>query len=106
MGIHDRDYYRDEPESHATQVVRRVGQMSITNKLVIANVVVYILFWLVCYDSEDRTIAILDWLAIDGTFFKHPWQFWRLITAGFMHAPHWTSWGWKRQVLTWTRWPR
>ncbi len=89
MGIYDRDYYRDESSSQSTQAVRAVKQMSITNKLVLANVAVYMMCWLIGYDSPDRTLAIYDALAIDATFFTHPWQVWRLITAGFMHAPFW-----------------
>ena len=30
-----------------------------------------------------------DALSIDSSFFTHPWQIWRLMTAGFMHAAAW-----------------
>ena len=60
-----------------------------TNKLVVANVVVYILCWLAGNSNSDLNNKIYDALSIDSSFFTHPWQIWRLITAGFMHAAAW-----------------
>jgi membrane associated rhomboid family serine protease len=47
-------------------------------------VVVYILCWLAGNNEQ-----IYDALSIDSSFFTHPWEIWRLITAGFMHAAAW-----------------
>ncbi len=90
MGIYDRDYYRSDTDSSAPSMMRAARAMSMTNKLVAANVVVYILCWLAASIDQNLNDIIYDYLSIDAVFFKeHPWQIWRLITAGFMHAPAW-----------------
>ncbi|MGY8731682.1 MAG: rhomboid family intramembrane serine protease [Pirellulales bacterium] len=89
MGIYDRDYYRGDADSSAPSMLRAASNMSMTNKLVVANVVVYILCWLAGNSNKDHNDAIYSALSIDADFFTHPWQIWRLITAGFMHAAAW-----------------
>jgi membrane associated rhomboid family serine protease len=89
MGIYDRDYYRGDADSSAPGMMRAASNMSMTNKLVVANVVVYILCWLAGNSNQQLNTAIYDALSIDSSFFKHPWEIWRLITAGFMHAAAW-----------------
>ena len=89
MGIYDRDYYRGDTDSSAPGMIRAASDMSMTNKLVVANVVVYILCWLAGNSDPDRNKVIYDALSIDSSFFTHPWQIWRLLTAGFMHAAAW-----------------
>ena len=89
MGIYDRDYYRGDADSSAAGVMRAASDMSMTNKLVVANVVVYILCWLAGNSNPQLNKEIYDALSIDSSFFTHPWQIWRLITAGFMHAAAW-----------------
>ena len=89
MGIYDRDYYRGDADSSAPGMIRAASDMSMTNKLVVANVVVYILCWLAGNSDPDRNKVIYDALSIDSSFFTHPWQIWRLMTAGFMHAAAW-----------------
>jgi membrane associated rhomboid family serine protease len=70
-------------------MMRAASNMSMTTKLVVANVVVYILCWLAGHSNPERNNAIYNALSIDSSFFTHPWQIWRLITAGFMHAAAW-----------------
>jgi len=89
MGIYDRDYYRSDTDSSAPSMMRAASAMSMTNKLVVANVVVYILCWLAGNSNPQLDNKIYDALSIDSSFFTHPWQIWRLITAGFMHAAAW-----------------
>ena len=89
MGIYDRDYYRSDTDSSAPSMMRAARAMSMTNKLVVANVVVYILCWLAGNSDTKLNKDIYDALSIDSSFFTHPWQIWRLITAGFMHAAAW-----------------
>mgnify|MGYP006425360595 FL=1 len=89
MGIYDRDYCREDANSSAPGMMRSVSNMSMTNKLVVANIVVYILCWLAGNSNQVVNAKIYDVLAIDSSFFTHPWQIWRLITAGFMHAAAW-----------------
>jgi len=89
MGIYDREYYRSDTDSSAPSMMRAASAMSMTNKLVVANVVVYILCWLAGNSNQDVNIKIYDALSIGSDFFIHPWEIWRLITAGFMHAAAW-----------------
>ncbi|MBT4692146.1 MAG: rhomboid family intramembrane serine protease [Planctomycetaceae bacterium] len=89
MGIYDRDYYRGDADSSTPSMMRAASDMSMTNKLVVANVVVYILCWLAGNSNPQLNKEIYDALSIDSSFFAHPWQIWRLITAGFMHAAAW-----------------
>ena len=91
MGIYDRDYYRGDADSSTGGIMRAVRAMSMTNKLVVANVVVYILCWLAGNSNPQLNQEIYDALSIDSSFFTHPWEIWRLITAGFMHAAAWGS---------------
>ena len=89
MGIYDRDYYRGDADSSTAGMMRAASAMSMTNKLVVANVVVYILCWLAGNSNPQLNKEIYDALSIDSSFFTHPWEIWRLITAGFMHAAAW-----------------
>jgi membrane associated rhomboid family serine protease len=89
MGIYDRDYYRGDADSSTPGMMRAARAMSMTNKLVVANVVVYILCWLAGNSNPQLNKEIYDALSIDSSFFTHPWEIWRLITAGFMHAAAW-----------------
>lgn len=89
MGIYDREYYRSDTDSLPPSMMRAASAMSMTNKLVAANVVVYILCWLAGNSDPQLNNKIYDALSIDSSFFTHTWQIWRLITAGFMHAAAW-----------------
>jgi membrane associated rhomboid family serine protease len=89
MGIYDREYYRSDTDSSAPSMMRAASAMSMTNKLVVANVVVYILCWLAGNSNQDLNNKIYGALSIGSDFFTHPWEIWRLITAGFMHAAAW-----------------
>ncbi|MDE0818447.1 MAG: rhomboid family intramembrane serine protease [Pirellulaceae bacterium] len=89
MGIYDRDYFHSDTDSSAPSMMRAARAMSMTNKLVVANVVVYILCWLAGNSNQDLNNKIYDALSIGSDFFTHPWEIWRLITAGFMHAAAW-----------------
>ena len=89
MGIYDREYYRSDTDSSAPSMMRAASAMSMTNKLVVANVVVYILCWLAGNSNQDLNNKIYDALSIGSDFFTYPWEIWRLITAGFMHAAAW-----------------
>jgi membrane associated rhomboid family serine protease len=89
MGIYDREYYRSDTDSSAPSMMRAASAMSMTNKLVVANVVVYILCWLAGNSNQDLNNKIYGALSIGSDFFTYPWEIWRLITAGFMHAAAW-----------------
>lgn len=89
MGIYDREYYRSDTDSSAPSMMRAASAMSMTNKLVVANVVVYILCWLAGNSNQELNNKIYGALSIGSDFFTYPWEIWRLITAGFMHAAAW-----------------
>jgi len=89
MGIYDREYYRSDTDSSAPSMMRAASAMSMTNKLVVANVVVYILCWPAGNSDPQLNNKIYGALSIGSDFFTYPWEIWRLITAGFMHAAAW-----------------
>ncbi len=93
MGIYDRDYYQQEEVPHHTRAARRLQGISVTNKLLIANVVVYLGCWLFSSGSDERTESIYDALSIGNDYFTRPWEIWRWITYGFMHSPFWLASG-------------
>ncbi|MFP6586202.1 MAG: hypothetical protein VB814_01065, partial [Pirellulaceae bacterium] len=73
MGIYDRDYYRGDADSSTPGMMRAARAMSMTNKLVVANVVVYILCWLAGNSNQELNKEIYERLSIDPSFFTHPW---------------------------------
>ena len=93
MGIYDRDYYQQEEVPQRTRAARTLQRASVTNKLLIANVAVYLGCWLFSSGSVERTKAIYDALSIGNDYFTRPWEIWRWITYGFMHSPFWAESG-------------
>ena len=93
MGIYDRDYYQQEDTPQRTRAVRQLRHTSMTNKLLLANIIVYLICWLICSGNSIRTQAVYDELAIGNDFFERPWEIWRLISYGFMHSPFWEGTG-------------
>ena len=89
MGIYDRDYYQEDQTPQRTRVVRKFSNASITNKLVIINVAVYLVCWLLCTSTSLTTEVVYDALAIGNDFFSSPWELWRVVSYGFMHSPFW-----------------
>jgi membrane associated rhomboid family serine protease len=79
MGIYDRDYYRGDGAG------RFSGGRSIVTTLVIINFVVFVLDYL-SPRMPDGTHWLSDTLALKSDLFTHPWNFWQLLTAGFVHS--------------------
>jgi membrane associated rhomboid family serine protease len=82
MGIYDRDYYRpEEPGYHVS-----IASWSLTTKIVIVNVAVYLLQLLAKQQPGD-----MGWLggtfALDANWWTQPWTFFQLLTYGFLHSP-------------------
>jgi len=73
MGLYDRDYLRDEPRGFTLG-----SDMSVTNTLILVNVAIYIID--VFADSR-----ISQALALQADLFTHPWDFWQLLSYGFVH---------------------
>ncbi len=91
MGIYDRDYYHQEEMPQRARAVRQLRNTSVTNKLLIANIVVYLICWLICNGKPDRTAAVYAALDMGSDFFEQPFQIWRLLSYGFMHSPFWLT---------------
>ncbi|MCH2370190.1 MAG: rhomboid family intramembrane serine protease [Pirellulales bacterium] len=95
MGIYDRDYYQQEDTPQRTRAMRQLRHTSVTNKLLLANIIVYLICWLICYGKPDRTAAVYAALDMGSDFFDFDqfWQIWRLLSYGFMHSPFWEPYG-------------
>lgn len=79
MGIHDRDYYGNEPPSGLTP---SWNQRSAVENVIIINVVVFVLNLL----FSDRSNLITQTLSLHSEDATEPWMWWRTLTYGFAHA--------------------
>ena len=75
MGIYDRDYYQGEERSNWF-----AGRSMVVN-LILLNVAIFIADLLV-----DQKIS--ETLSLKSDLFEKPWQFWQLLTYGFVHDPN------------------
>jgi membrane associated rhomboid family serine protease len=82
MGLYDRDYYHEQE----FQPVMRWDSRSIVSLLIIINVVVFVANFL--SGSANPVNKLLCLASPDHL--KQPWQWYRLLTNGFVHAslPH------------------
>jgi membrane associated rhomboid family serine protease len=82
MGIYDRNYYH-EPEAGSTTLPQ-----SIVTTLIVANFGIAVVDLLTPETAATRAGAI-HWLneqmALPSSLFREPWNFWKLLTAGFAH---------------------
>jgi membrane associated rhomboid family serine protease len=76
MGIHDRDYYQDERPAG----VHLGSQTSVVTKLIIVNVVVYVVDIFMGNELTPMLSASPESLA-------EPWRLWQTFTYGFAHDP-------------------
>ena len=78
MGIHDREYYREDERGF-----RITSPRSVVATLIIINVVIFII------DSFMRAQnhPISQFMAIKADLWQKPWLFYQLLTNGFAHAP-------------------
>lgn len=74
MGLYDREYYRDEQSGF-----RLTGSRSMVANLILVNIAVYLIDLL--FDG-----ALREHLGLQADLFKHPWDAWQLLTAGFIHS--------------------
>src|ERR1051325_4825101 len=81
MGIYDREYYREEPRGGM------FADRAMVTNLVLINVGVYLAQMIFDQQAPARLDEqpLVAALSLDPGFFHHPWQFWRLITYGFLH---------------------
>lgn len=83
MGLHDREYYREEQSGW-----RLGSQHSMVNILIAINAAVY-LIELLFADRRDALIegGFVDRLCVHSDLFSRPWDAYQLLTAGFAHDP-------------------
>ena len=114
MGIHDREYYRDEGSS---QGIHLRPPATLIGKLIAINVLVFFACWFfppVVRSPSDLSAVEANRVDSDGLpgtdgkdgaegsshllvyeqihldppeIFSHPWKFYQVITYGFVHAP-------------------
>ena len=82
MGIHDRDYYRDEDDVPGWGPRDPNQPRSIVFWLILANIVLYLANMFFAKEN-----SLTNSMALQADLFQNPWQFWQLFTAGFAHAP-------------------
>jgi membrane associated rhomboid family serine protease len=80
MGYQDRDYYREEGMDDPLGI----RALSMTAKLIIITVFVFLVDMF--FGGEDHTVneALLN----HADWFVKPWQFYQLLTSGFVHDPN------------------
>jgi membrane associated rhomboid family serine protease len=77
MGLYDRDYYRDEQPG-----IRLSTNWSAVATLIGINVLVFIAE---LFTTGPRASWIEHHLALQPDLLEHPWNFWQLLTYGFVH---------------------
>lgn len=76
MGIYDRSYYRDEPRRGG------YGHWSAVITLIVINSAVF-----VANMFSPNGDWLMNHMALPANLFSHPWEFWKLLSYGFAHAP-------------------
>jgi membrane associated rhomboid family serine protease len=74
MGISDRPYYRDDEQG------TWLGHRSMVINLILLNVAVFVAQLLFGNDFTNR-------LSLHADLFREPWNFYQLLTYGFLHDP-------------------
>ncbi len=81
MGIYDRDYYQDEEQRRwGGGFSRATGGRSVVINLLLLNAAIYVADML----FSGRVTNALE---LRSDLFQRPWQFWQLLTYGFVHDP-------------------
>jgi membrane associated rhomboid family serine protease len=80
MGLQDRDYYSNEQPPQG--LTFGGGQRMLVTNLVILNVA---LFFVDALTTNGSWLS--DFLSLKADVYAHPWNFWQLLTYGFVHAP-------------------
>jgi membrane associated rhomboid family serine protease len=86
MGFLDRDYQRDNSYDRAPGY-HVGGDMTLTTKLVIAMLVIYVLQIVTRGAGPGQSGAFTNLFSLHGDVLKQPWRFFELVTYGFLHDP-------------------
>lgn len=73
MGIYDRDYYQESEGG-----LRITAPRTMVTTLILINVGIYLADWL-------SGGALTRFGELPSDVLSHPWDLWRLLTAGFLH---------------------
>ena len=83
MGIHDREYYRDEDSS---QGVHLRLPSTLIGKLIAINVLVFLACWL--FPPGSPHLSVYEQVHLEPEkIITHPWKAYQVVTYGFVHAP-------------------
>jgi membrane associated rhomboid family serine protease len=88
MGIYDREYYRDDPPGGFGLMG---GVAPACKRLIIINVVVYLVQVVTRGSNPMADVGITRWLDLDPVSFFQSFQVWRIVTYAFCHATE-TPW--------------
>lgn len=81
MGLYDRAYATDD------RVYRDRPQLSMIVKIVIVTGIVFLVDSLSVSEGGEHPIG--NWLALNANWFLRPWEAYRLLSYGFVHADLW-----------------
>ena len=83
MGIHDRDYYRDEDSSRGVHLPL---PSTLIGKLIAINVLVFLACWF--FPPGSPHLSVYEQVHLEpAEIFAHPWKVYQVVTYGFVHAP-------------------
>lgn len=77
MGIHDREYYRDDQSPGVS-----LGQHSMVTKIIVVTAAVYLV------NAFLPKFDLMEAMASSAEDLFKPWLWWRFLTSGFAHAPN------------------
>lgn len=84
MGIHDRDYYREDEQNSGFRIRR---PQTVVVWLIIINVAAFVVNMLFGGGGGDDGNIITNAMALQGDLVQRPWMFYTLLTSGFAHSP-------------------
>ncbi len=81
MGIYDRNWYQESgPRSRRSR--SGIGSWSMVTKIIVLNVAVFLINGLL---TENNALEVL--LRLTSNTIREPWNYWKFLTYGFVHAP-------------------
>lgn len=85
MGLHDRDYTRDQPyDDYGYRQKKRTDGMSVTVRIII----VCFALWLANGIFYPENNLLMRAMAVRASTLFKPELWWQFVTAGFAHAPN------------------
>ena len=84
MGLYDRGYMQNQEPGGFSSPHQRRGPQSILMKLILINVV----FWLLNAVLTNSTNDLTNGMAVDCDTLIKPWMWWKYLTYGFAHDPN------------------